>query len=56
MFFEKAKMEDDAESVDMIPKIQELHVIHIFGFDGKFEQQQSSNYVNLQLKLQERFH
>lgn len=41
MFFEKAKMEDDVESVDLVPKIQELHIIQIFGFDGKVVQCQS---------------
>lgn len=29
-------MEDDNESVDLIPKVQELNIIQIFGFDGKF--------------------
>lgn len=44
MFFEKAKMEDDADSVDLIPKIQELHIIHIFGFDGKVERHKSTSF------------
>lgn len=28
-------MEDDAESVDLEPKIQDLHIVQIFGYDGK---------------------
>lgn len=28
-------MEDDAESVDLMQKVQEMHIIQIFGFDGK---------------------
>lgn len=33
-------MEDDEEpgSLSLIPKIQELHIIQIFGFDGKINQ------------------
>jgi hypothetical protein len=28
-------MEEDTESVDLIPKVHELSIIQIFGFDGK---------------------
>lgn len=41
-------MEDDTESVDLVPKIQELHIIQIFGFDGKIVQ---SSIVTLNKKI-----
>lgn len=28
-------MEEDTESVDLTPKVQELPIIQIFGFDGQ---------------------
>lgn len=36
MYFNQPNMEDDNESIDLTPKIQELPVIQIFGFDGSF--------------------
>ena len=36
MFFNQPNMEDDNESIDLTPKIQELPVIQIIGFDGNF--------------------
>lgn len=36
MFTDNSKMDDDNESVDLIPKIQELPIIQIFGFDGNY--------------------
>lgn len=35
-------MEDDSESVDLIPKLQELHIIQIFGFDGRIKSNRKS--------------
>jgi hypothetical protein len=28
-------MEDDVESVELTAKVREMHIIQIFGFDGK---------------------
>lgn len=50
-------MDDDEESVDLIPKIPELHIIQIFGFDGKVGQQRLMKLTfNFIFKLQEKFH
>lgn len=37
-------MEDDTESVDLIPKIQDLPIIQIFGFDGQLETSKTLNF------------
>jgi hypothetical protein len=35
LFDKVVTMEDDNESIDVLAKVQEMHIIQIFGFDGK---------------------